>query len=276
MRFGSYTPNFDFCGDARVLADLAHAAETAGWDGFFIWDHLQFGEPTVDPWIALTAMALRTQRIRLGPLVTPVPRRHIAKLAREIISLDRLSGGRLILGVGAGFSALPDYTAFGDVGDPKLRAAKLDEALEVLASLLSGAPVRHVGVHYRVDCEAFEPPLQRPRVPVWVAASWPAKKPLLRASQWDGIVPVNSMGLEVPPEHLRHIVVAIREQRGDNSAFDIVAFGKTRDPADTALVRDCAAAGATWWMESIFTRGNSLAATRARIEMGPPRMRDPS
>src|SRR5262245_8892255 len=172
MKFGFYTPNFDFCGDARVLADLAHEAEEAGWDGFFIWDHLQFSEPTADPWVALTAMAVRTRRIRLGPLVTPVPRRHIAKLAREVITLDQLSGGRVARGVGAGFPALPDYTAFGDVGDAKLRAGKLDEALEVLAALWSGEPVTHRGVHYRVECGAFQPTLQRPRVPVWVAAAW--------------------------------------------------------------------------------------------------------
>src|SRR5262245_2261037 len=161
MKFGFYTPNFDFCGDARVLAELAREAEDAGWDGYFIWDHLQFGEPTADPWVALTAMALRTQRIRLGPLVTPVPRRHIAKLAREVITLDHLSGGRVVLGVGAGFPGLPDYGAFGDSGDPKIRAARLDEGLEVLTALWSGEPVKHHGVYYRVECGAFSRPCRR-------------------------------------------------------------------------------------------------------------------
>jgi alkanesulfonate monooxygenase SsuD/methylene tetrahydromethanopterin reductase-like flavin-dependent oxidoreductase (luciferase family) len=272
MHFGFYTPNFDFCGDARVLAELAHEAEDAGWDGFFIWDHLQFGEPTADPWIALTAMALRTQRIRLGPLVTPVPRRHIAKLAREVITLDHLSNGRLILGVGAGFPSLPDYTAFGDGSDPKIRAAMLDEALEVLAALWSGKPVKHHGSYYQVDCSAFQSPLQQPRVPVWVAASWPSKKPLQRAARWDGVVPVSPGGLEVEPKDLCSMVAAIREQRRSMQNFDVVRFGKTKDPSDIAVVEACADAGATWWIESVFTRGSSLQATRARLHQGPPKL----
>jgi len=273
MRFGFYTPNFDFCGDARVLASLAREAEDAGWDGFFIWDHLQFGEPTTDPWIAMTAMALQTQRIRIGPLVTPVPRRHVAKLAREVITLDHVSNGRLVLGVGAGFPKLPDYTAFGDGGDPKTRAAKLDEALDVLGKLGSGRPVSHRGVHYQIECDAFQLPVQTPRVPVWVAATANAHKTLQRAARWDGVVPVGgAMGLEVEPADLRTIVSAIKEQRGTLDNFDVIRFGKTQDPRDTATVAACAEAGATWWIESIFTRGSSLEATRERLRLGPPRL----
>lgn len=272
MKYGFYTPNFDFCGDARVLAELAYEAEQSGWDGFFIWDHLQFTEPVADAWIALTAMALRTQRLRLGPMVTPVPRRHIAKLAREVITLDHLSNGRLILGVGAGFPSLPDYTAFGDGNDQKIRAAKLDEALTVLTGLWSGNPVKHHGVHYHVECDAFQQPLQKPRVPVWIAASWPAKKPLQRAARWDGVLPVRSNGLDVEPNELRSIVAEIKEQRSTSEPFDVIRFGKTKDAHDTDLVAACADAGATWWIESIFTRGSSLEATRARIHEGPPRI----
>jgi alkanesulfonate monooxygenase SsuD/methylene tetrahydromethanopterin reductase-like flavin-dependent oxidoreductase (luciferase family) len=272
MKFGFYTPNFDFCGDARVLADLAYEAEDAGWDGFFIWDHLQFTEPTADPWIALTAMALRTQRIRLGPLVTPLPRRHVAKLAREVITLDHLSNGRVILGVGAGFPSLPDYAAFGDGSDPKIRAAKLDEGLEVLAGLWSGNPVSHHGVHYQVECGAFQQTFQKPRVPVWVAAKWPATKTLQRAARWDGIVPVGTNGLEVEPKDLHSVVAYIRERRGADAEFDVIRFGRTEDPHDTAMVEACTHAGATWWIEYIFTRGSSLEATRTRLHQGPPRL----
>ena len=272
MKYGFYTPNFDFCGDARVLAELAYEAEAAGWDGFFIWDHLQFTEPVADAWVALTAMALRTQRIHIGPLVTPVPRRHIAKLAREVITLDHLSGGRLILGVGAGFPALPDYAAFGDETDPKIRAAKLDEALQVLMDLWSGKPVNHRGAHYQVECNAFQQPLQKPRVPIWVAASWPSKKPLQRAARWDGVLPVNAAGLEVEPKDLQDIRAYVEQRRSANDKFDIIKFGKTTDPSDKAGVAACAEAGATWWIESIYTRGSSLAATRARLHQGPPRL----
>jgi alkanesulfonate monooxygenase SsuD/methylene tetrahydromethanopterin reductase-like flavin-dependent oxidoreductase (luciferase family) len=211
LQFGFYTPNFDYCGDARVLGDLAAEAEAAGWDGFFIWDHLQVVEPTADPWVALAAMALRTQTIRLGTLVTPLPRRHIAKLAREVLTLDHLSGGRVVLGAGAGYPYLPDYTAFGDELDQKTRAAKFDEGLDVLAALWSGAPVQHWGEHYQIDCGAFQPAVQQPRVPVWVAASWPAKKPVRRAARWDGMVVAGAFGLEVEPDELQQ---AVRTDRG--------------------------------------------------------------
>lgn len=272
MKYGFYTPNFDFCGDARLLAELAQEAEEAGWDGFFIWDHLQFVEPTVDAWVALTAMALRTQHIRLGPLVTPVPRRHIAKLAREVLSLDHLSNGRITLGVGAGYPHLPDFAAFGDGRDLKVRAAKLDEGLEVLAALWSGAPVDHQGPHYQVQCAAFQPPVQRPRPPIWVAAAWPSKQPIQRAARWDGVVPVGVQGLEIAPEHLASIVAQVRDHRDEHQPFDVIRFGMTQDPHDTAIVEACAKAGATWWIEYIYARGGSLAQTRARIQQGPPRI----
>ena len=275
MKFGFYTPNFDFCGDARVLADLAHEAEEAGWGGFFIWDHLQYSEPNADPWVALAAMAVRTEHIRLGPLITPVPRRHIAKLAREVVTLDHLSGGRVIFGVGAGFPDFPEYTAFGDGGDPKMRAAKLDEGLEVLAELWSGNPVKHHGVHYQVECAGFQPAAQKPRVPVWVAATWPSKKPLRRAARWDGVFPIvqNAVeGAEIEPNDLRSIVAYMRGQRGGDARFDVVKVGQTKDPHDTAKVEACAEAGATWWLEYIFPWETSLDAARARLRKGPPRL----
>jgi alkanesulfonate monooxygenase SsuD/methylene tetrahydromethanopterin reductase-like flavin-dependent oxidoreductase (luciferase family) len=271
MNFGFYTPNFGFCGDARLLADLAYEAEETGWDGFFIWDQLQYIEPAADPWIALAAMAMRTKRIRLGPLITPVPRRHVAKLAREVVTLDHLSGGRVIFGVGAGYPAFPEYTAFGDSGDGKVRAAMLDEGLEVLAGLWSGNPVKHHGIHYRIDCAAFQPALQKPRVPVWVAATWPSRKPLRRAACWDGVAPMGPAGLDVEQDDLRRIVRYVREQRAGGGQYDVVKFGQTKDPHDTAKVEACAEAGATWWLEYILTWNTSLAATRARLHKGPPR-----
>ena len=178
----------------------------------------------------------------------------------------------MILGAGAGFPTLPDYTAFGDRGDPKRRAAQLDEALEVLAQLWSGNPVKHHGIYYQVECGGFQPTLQRPRVPVWVGAAWPAKKPLARAARWDGVVPTGgSTGLEVEPEDLRRIVSYTRGRRDADAAFDVIRFGKTRSARDTKSVAACADAGATWWIEYVFPWDSSLEATHARIREGPPR-----
>jgi alkanesulfonate monooxygenase SsuD/methylene tetrahydromethanopterin reductase-like flavin-dependent oxidoreductase (luciferase family) len=270
MDFGFYIPNFGPCGDARVLADLAALAEACGWDGVFLWDHLQFVEPAVDPWVALTAMALGASRIRLGPLVTPLPRRHPAKLAREVVSLDRLSAGRVTLGLGAGFPLLPDYAAFGDEPDRRVRAAMLDEGLEVLARLLSGEPVSHRGAHYRIECPAFAPPVQRPHPPIWIAAQAGAARPLRRAVRWDGVAVVGERGLDIDAGDLAAITDFARRERAGRP-FDVVRFGMSRDAGDTALAAASAKAGATWWVEHVHAHQGSRADIEARIRRGPPR-----
>lgn len=274
MNFGFYVPNFGCCGEADVLADLAHEAEDAGWDGIFVWDHLQVTEPTADPWIALTAMALRTTSIRLGTLVTPVPRRHIAKLAREVSTLDRLSKGRMILGAGAGYALLPDYAAFGDTADARARAAKLDEGLDVLAALWSGDSVEHRGIHFTVSTAGFAPPVQRPRVPIWTAATLGSVKPLARAARWDGMIAAAQYGLEVEAGDLAKMVTAVEARRADagtSGPFDIIRFGQTTEAADVATVAACEEAGATWWMEYTFPTITTLEQTRARLRLGPAR-----
>src|SRR5690348_5279774 len=125
MRYAINTPNFGAFSDARVMADLAREAEEAGWDGFFIWDHIghHWPAPTADPWVELTAMALATERIKLGTMVTPLPRRRPWKLARETVTLDRLSGGRLILGVGIGTDFAGEYSGYSEPADDKTHAA---------------------------------------------------------------------------------------------------------------------------------------------------------
>jgi alkanesulfonate monooxygenase SsuD/methylene tetrahydromethanopterin reductase-like flavin-dependent oxidoreductase (luciferase family) len=189
MRHGVYLPNFDLFGEAGVLVELASLAEASGWDGFFIWDHLQWpdAEPAVDPWVALGAIAANTDRLRLGPMVTPLPRRDIVKLARETASVDRLSGGRLVLGVGLGWEGIPEWDSFGHEPDKRVRAEILDEGLDVLAALWSGEPVDHRGAHFQVVTPGMAPPAQVPRVPVWVGGGWPATRPFRRAAQWDGV-----------------------------------------------------------------------------------------
>ena len=276
MKYAFITTNFDYCGDARLLSELAREAEDAGWDAFFMWDHIQFGgEPTVDPWVALSAMAMATDTIRLGPMITPLPRRHIPKLARETVSLDRLSNGRLMLGVGAGDAQQAEYTAFGDSGDPKERAARLDEGLDLLTALWSGQPVKHEGKFYQTETTGFAPPIQQPRIPIWVAARWPAKKPLERAARWDGIIPLHSragQGENISPEELCQTINYVAERRTSHDPYDVANFGVTRDADDTSAVGAFAEVGATWWVEGVFTWMMDLEYTRNRIRSGPPRI----
>lgn len=271
MFYGSYVPNFGPFGDVRVLADLAAEAEDAGWDGLFLWDHLQVLEPVVDVWMAFTAMALRTERLRMGPLVTPLPRRHLAELARQVLTLDDLSGGRLVLGVGAGYPHLPDFAAFGDDRDLRTRAEVLDEGLDVLDRLLSGEAVQHSGPHFQVDCPAFRATPGRSRVPIWVAASWPAQRPVRRAARWDGVVPVQLFDLEVAADDLAALASTARGLRTGDAPFDVTCFGRTAGPGDTAAVETAAQAGATWWIEYARMGETTVAEVRERLRLGPPR-----
>ncbi len=288
MRFGVYVPNFGPYGDARVLAELAHEAEEAGWDGFFLWDQVSKSTltPTVDamvePWIALTAIAMRTHSILLGPLVTPLPRRRPWVVARETVSLDRLSGGRLVFGVGAG-GGYYDFEAMGEATNPKILAALLDEGLEVLTGLWSGEPYSHDGIAYHIKEAQFLPrPLQSPRIPVWVANLWPAKAPLRRAVRWDGIVPIGrDLPLEamLSPEEMRKIVRTVESQPEYSTPFEVVHMGITEgvDQAhDREIVTAYQQVGVTWWVEKILPElwGSwnewPLEAMRTRIRKGPP------
>src|SRR5919202_2140498 len=158
MRYGVTVPNFGECFDPRTLAEMAREAEAAGWDGFFLWDHVQFmPTPTVDPWVALAAIALATERVRIGPLVTPLPRRRPVKLARETVSLDHLSNGRLVLGVGIGDPVQWEFGWFGEPTEAKHRGAMLDEGLAILDGLWSGEPFAFSGAHSRLERMRFLP-----------------------------------------------------------------------------------------------------------------------
>src|SRR6204780_2907482 len=172
MRCAVDVPNFGDFADPRVVADLARRAEEAGWDGLFVWDHVTHRKALrrtiADPWVLLTAAALATERIRLGTMITPVARRRVSKLAREVTTLDRLTGGRMILGVGLGAPVPDEFGTFGETTDLRQLAARPDEGLAALNLLWSGETVSFHGEHIVVDDVAFLPtPLQRPRVPIW-------------------------------------------------------------------------------------------------------------
>jgi alkanesulfonate monooxygenase SsuD/methylene tetrahydromethanopterin reductase-like flavin-dependent oxidoreductase (luciferase family) len=269
VRSGLFLPIFDALSDPATVAGLAAEAEDGGWHGVFVWDHLRWREPVVevaDPWITLAAIATSTERVRLGPMVTPLARRRPAKVARETATLDRLSGGRLTLGVGVGGDAFGnEYSITGEELDDRVRARMLDESLEILVAAWSGELVRHRGEHYTVDAMRFLPrPIQRPGVPIWAAATYGATRPLQRAARHDGLIPVN---LE-HPDQLAEMVAQVTGMRRDagNSAvpFDVVAaLPPGRDPAPYAT------AGATWWLVDFPGDAISVDLVRDVIRQGP-------
>jgi alkanesulfonate monooxygenase SsuD/methylene tetrahydromethanopterin reductase-like flavin-dependent oxidoreductase (luciferase family) len=260
-------------GDPRTIADLAAEAEAAGWDGVFYWDAISIGELDVyDPWVVMAAIAMRTERVRIGAIVTPPSRRRPWKLARETMTLDRLSNGRLIVPVGLG--ALDDR-AFGGVGEPtdaRARAEMLDESLAILEGLWSGEAFGHEGRHYRFEPMTFRPaPIQRPRIPIWVVGAWPNERSVRRTLRYDGILPQTN-----EPDRVREIAAFVARERprqpGDGG-FEIVVEGKTPlDPtAAAAAVQPVADAGATWWIESDWSDA-TIDSLRRRIEAGPPQV----
>ena len=278
MHFGVFTPNFgDCCGSARELAELALEAETCGWDGFFVFDHILYSvnEPVrlVDPWIALTAIAINTKRIRIGPLVTPLARRRPWKLARETTSIDHLSLGRLILGVGLGDPADADFAPFGEDPGTKARAERLDEALDVIASLWRGERFTYKGKHYQLRNVQFRPaPIQIPRIPIWVAGRWPVREPFVRAAKWDGVFPLGlQRGSRLNPDEIRCVAAFVRKHRTDTSPYDIVATsGASGQVDDNETLRRCADAGATWWLQDLRNWCDSRQELSNRIRNGPP------
>jgi alkanesulfonate monooxygenase SsuD/methylene tetrahydromethanopterin reductase-like flavin-dependent oxidoreductase (luciferase family) len=284
MRFSINIPNFGDFADASTVARVASAVEDAGWDALFVWDHVvhdkrhqrSFG----DPWMLLTAAALATERIRLGPMVTPVPRRRPQQLARQVSTLDNLSGGRVIFGAGLGGPIEDEYGSFGEPTDAKLLAERLDDGLYLMDRYWSGESVTHEGRHYKVhDVTLLPRPLQRPRVPVWIGGFWPHRAPMRRAARWEGAVPLFlSAGHGQPPPvgEVRDLVAYVRRHRdGDPDGQFEVALGGA-SPVDTSAARDLLGplieAGATWWDERrpIDDEVDRLEPVLRRIEAGPP------
>jgi alkanesulfonate monooxygenase SsuD/methylene tetrahydromethanopterin reductase-like flavin-dependent oxidoreductase (luciferase family) len=267
--------------DPRLLAELARLAEDAGWDGCFVWDHLQVetGSPVADPWITLSAIAVTTERIRIGPLVTPLFRRHPWKVARESVTLDHLSGGRLILGVGIGSDIFGEIGAIDGPRDASTRAEMLDESLAIITGLWSGDRFSFSGKYYRVGQVHFLPrPLQMPRIPIWVAGTWPKKPPFRRAARYDGVVPVaGDLKTSIAPAQVRELIEYVGRFRTEGRHFDVAQFGATSDNSktDVETVTSYAQAGVTWWLETIAPGRHSLADARKRISLGPTKIQPP-
>ena len=281
-RRGLFVAPFDALADPRTVGDLAADAEAAGWDGFFVWDHIRFSAtplPVQDPWVLLAAIAATTERMTIGPMVTPLPRRRPWVVARQAVSIDHLSGGRLMLGVGNGEPVDVEYTAFGDESSLKTRAAMLDEGLAILDGLWSGEEFGFEGDHYRLEPMTFLPrPIQQPRIPIIVAGYWPSRGPIRRAARWDGMNPLFPFPTEDWEAKARALVAELRSLRDDPEApFEYFDGGHTPGEDDPAL---SASIGATWWVESIdpwrYTWDGTAAGwpsiepARERIRLGPP------
>jgi alkanesulfonate monooxygenase SsuD/methylene tetrahydromethanopterin reductase-like flavin-dependent oxidoreductase (luciferase family) len=274
MKYGFVLPY----GDARTAADLAYEAEQADWDGFFVWEPV-WG---IDAWVSLTAAAMRTQRIRLGTMLTPVSRLRPWKLASETVTLDHLSHGRVILSVGLG-AVDTGFAEFGEVVDRKTRAELLDEGLDILTGLWHGQPFNYEGKHYHIQKTRFFPPpspVQQPRIPIWVVGAWPSTRSMARALRYDGLLP-HVMGddgkvREMKPDDVRAMRDYVAANRMATTPYDIVVEGRT--PGDDrvaaiSIVKPWAAAGATWWIEALWGDPNQpidLAPVLKRIKQGPP------
>jgi len=288
MKFAVDLPNFGEYFHPRTMAEIGEEVENAGWDGLFIWDHLWLGEtePFVDPWVALTAIAMNTERIRLGTMVTPLARRSAWKLARETVSVDQASGGRLILGVGLGAPPDLEFASFGMETDNVTRARMLDEGLDVLTGLWSGDPTSYQGQHYQINNVIFQPPtLQQPRIPIWVAGVWPRKPPFRRAARWDGMFPIKNDGTEstgmtsempvLTPHDIEHAVIFTKSHRVSKGPFDVVTGVQNSMMSRSELGRIAAEyedAGLTWQTHSFGPWNGTIEECRARIRQGPPTM----
>jgi alkanesulfonate monooxygenase SsuD/methylene tetrahydromethanopterin reductase-like flavin-dependent oxidoreductase (luciferase family) len=262
VRYAVSIPPF---AEPGVLLDMAVTAEESGWDAVFLWDHLRFIVPMEldihDPWALLSAMAVRTERVALGTCVTPLARRRPHVLAKQLVTLDHLSNGRAVLGVGLGEPPDADFADLGDDPDPRTRGAKLDESLTVIDGLVRGERVDHDGQFVRVHAEMRPAAVQQPRPPIFVAGYAPHRRPLARALRWDGFFPISDKGFLRPAEVGEYLDGVERRPGWDLYA----AINGEDDPSAFAAV------GVTWLVQGTWPVGDWVKALRQRIEEGPPR-----
>ncbi len=277
MKFGFIAPG----GSAEQVIDLAIEIEANGWDGFFYWDGISVGDGVMDifdPWSILAAVAMKTERVTLGAVIFPLSRRKPWVVARQAITVDHLSHGRLVIPVGLG--TLDDRGFSGvhpETTDRRERAELLDETLEILDLAWSGDKFRYTGKHYQIEDIQFRPKPVQPRIPVWAVASWPRPKSMARAAKWDGILPSLSADpwKSLEPGDLKAIGDWLAEHRTSNGAYDLVLEGIS--PGDdpgwaTNTLKPLADAGATWWIESRWEAPNDFDTLLKRVRQGPPRL----
>lgn len=282
MQYGLSLPNGGPWGDAHTLAGLSQLAEDSGWDGVFLEDYIVWQSDqsvaTYDPWIALAAITMQTKRIRIGTQVTALARRRPWKLARETVTIDHLSNGRLILGVGlgdTGESVLGDisFTHFAESTNAGERSHMLDEGLDVLAGLWSGAPFHYDGRYYHVKEVTFLPrPVQSPRIPIWIGGGLPLKGPMRRAARWDGMCPYKHKEHFLTSGDIRKLRDFLKQARGSLTGYDIAVGGSARRPdseEEREYIRSLAEAGITWWTEYIPPDSGDLETVRGLVKRGP-------
>jgi alkanesulfonate monooxygenase SsuD/methylene tetrahydromethanopterin reductase-like flavin-dependent oxidoreductase (luciferase family) len=266
-------------GSPRTLAELGVLAEHSGWDAVFLEDYVVYadGLDTFDPWVALAAIAAATERIRIGTLVTPLPRRRPWKVASEAMTLDHLSNGRVILGVGSGDPTAADMNPVGEQPDARVRGAMLDEALGVIDALWTGERVHHQGAHYRLDGVALRPrPVQEPRIPIWVGGQYTKRRPRERALRWDGSCLYRAEPpdwVDMSPDDVRELRRLASERPDHGAAFTITIGGRPRGPdpnAERRYVTSIAEAGADWWNEWVPPQ-TPVDRVRELIAAGPLR-----
>jgi alkanesulfonate monooxygenase SsuD/methylene tetrahydromethanopterin reductase-like flavin-dependent oxidoreductase (luciferase family) len=280
MRYGIQIWAASFC-DPRTLAKLAQLAEESGWDGIFIEDYITHwcGKETYDPWVSLAAMAMQTKHIRLGTIITPLPRRRPWKLAREAVTLDHLSNGRLILGIGLGGAEDPqNFDQLGEIANIKERAEMLNEAIDVINGLWTGKPFSYDGKHYQIEDVTFLPtPVQKPRIPIWVGGGWPGK-PIERAARCDGFIPYKNpieTFESLTPEDVRAVMDYIDQHRTESTPFNMAQGGGQRGSdweQERVKIRALAEAGVNWWIEFVEPHNLELDKLKSYIKRGPLRI----
>ena len=279
VKFGIYIANHGITSNPQDYIKLAKSGEECGWDGFFLWDHVFLpwaaDQDVLDTWVILSAIASQTNKITIGTTVTPLARRRPMIIAREAITIDRLSRGRFILGVGLGGTA--EFKALGEEENPKIRGDILDESLEILKGLWSGKPFTFDGKHFKIK----EPVKFKPEgnIKIWVGGNWPYKKPFRRAAKYDGIFPLKAgSDPSIYLQDYQEILSYIGKYRKSLDSFDAVkSIVTVGDKEEDAYIHPFMDIGVNWLVEAFWSERMhgmhercSLKEIQKRIERGPP------